>query len=199
MHRAIPERLNLLKIDAAGLGVCVAASLLFYWATVQPFLEGRTLIAGQRRELVDRRDKVTELKAGAARLQERMTGVQDALATSAIKLEPAARINKRVAGLTQFFSDCELDVDDVQTGRVSNGVQYDLVPVTILGRGSYAQCVRFFRGLRVKFPDMNVARLEFSCVPGPTPRRATFKFDLLWYAAPERPAVVQNAAGGTQG
>lgn len=198
MHRVIPKRYSLLKIDAAGIGLCVAASLVFYWATIQPFLQRQSLAAEQRRELQTRQDKAVELKAAAARVQERVTAVQGELVANSIKLEPAAHINKRVAGLTQFFADCGLDVDDVQTGRVYNGLQYDLVPITILGRGPYGQCVRFFRGLRSTFADMSVARLEFSGNPGPTAKPATFQFDLLWYSAPDRGSVVQDTAGGAR-
>jgi hypothetical protein len=198
VHRVLPERYSLLKIDAAGIGLCVAASLVFYWATVEPLLQRQSLAAEQWRDLKNRQDKVAELKTAAAKVHERTTGVQAELAASAIQLEPAVHINKRVAGLTQFFSDCALDVDNVQTGRVYNGLQYDLVPITILGRGPYAQCVTFFRGLRSTFPDMSVARIEFSCAPGPTVKPATFQFDLLWYAAPNRGAVAQGAASGTE-
>jgi Tfp pilus assembly protein PilO len=197
VHRVIPERFSLLKIDAAGIGLCMAASLVFYWVTIQPFLQRQSLACEQRRELKIRQDKVAEIKAATAKVQERLTSVQENLAAGSVKLEPAAHINKRVAGLTQFFSDCELDVDDVQTGRVYNGLQYDLVPITILGRGPYRQCVKFFHGLRSTFPDVSMARIELSRKAGQKAEEAIFQFDLLWYAAPGRSSVVQEAAGGT--
>jgi hypothetical protein len=192
VRRVLPERLSLLKIDAAGFGLCVVASLVFYWATMQPLLQRQSLTADQRHELGHRQEKLAELKTATARLHERVSGAEGELANSVIKLEPAGHINKRVASLTQFFSDFELDIDDVQTGRVYSGLQYDLVPITILGRGPYAQCVRFLRKLRSTYPDMSVARIEFSCTPGPTAQRATFRFELLWYAASDRSPVVQD-------
>lgn len=197
MHRVLPERLSLLKIDAAGIGLCVAASLAFYWLTVQPFLERQSLAGEQRRELKTRQGKIADIKGATAKVQERMTLAQRDLAAGAIKLEPAAHINKRVAGLTQFFRECELDVDNVQTGRVYNGLQYDLVPITVLGRGPYRQCTEFFHGLRSTFPDMSMARIELSRSAGQKGEQAIFAFDLLWYAAPGRGFVVQDAAGGT--
>jgi Tfp pilus assembly protein PilO len=197
VRRVIPERLSLLKIDAAGIGLCVAASLAFYWMTIQPFLQRQSLAGEQRRELKTRQGKVAEIKAATAKVQEQLTSAQDELAAGAITLEPAAHINKRVAGLTQFFSECGLDVDDVQTGRVYNGLQYDLVPITILGRGPYQQCVKFFHGLRLTFPDMSMARIELSRTAGQKGEQAIFQFDLLWYAAPGRGSVVQDAPGDT--
>jgi len=197
VNRAISERFALLRIDAAGIGLCAAASLVFYWAVIQPFLQRQTLVAEQQRELKSRQDKVVEINAATTEVRERVAHMQGDLAASSVRLESAAYINKRVAGLTQFFSDCELDVDDVQTGQVYNGVQYNLVPITVLGRGGYGQCVQFFRGLRSTFPDMGVARIELSRHPGQNAERGAFQFDLLWYAAPDRPSVVQNAESST--
>jgi len=194
----LPERYRLLKIDAAGVGLCMAASLLFYWLTIQPFLQRQALAAEQRHELKSRRDKVAKLKAATAKAHERVTTVQTDLAASSIQLESAVHINKRVAGLTQFFSDCELDVDDVQTGRLYSGLQYDLVPITVLGRGHFGECVKFFRGLRSKFPDMSVARIELSGNVEKDTEQPTFQFDLLWYAAPDPDSVAQKVAGGAQ-
>ena len=197
MRRMILEGYSRLKIDAAGVGLCMAASLLFYWLTIQPFLQRQALAVEQRRELKTRQDKVAELKAATAKIHERVTAAQRDLAASSIQLESAVHINKRVAGLTQFFSDCELSVDDVQTGRLYSGRQYDLVPITILGRGPYGQCVRFFRGLRAKFPDMSVARIELSTKVEKDTEQPTFQFDLLWYAAPAPDSVARKVAGGT--
>lgn len=194
----IPERYSLLKVDAAGVGLCAASSLLFYWLTIQPFLQRQSVAAEQRGELKSRQDKVAELKAAIAEVHERVTAVQTDLAASSIQLEPAAHINRRVAGLTQFFSDCELDIDDVQTGRLYSGLQYDLVPITVLGRGPYGQCVKFFRGLRAKFPDMSVARIELSGNVEKKAEEGTFQFDLLWYAAPDPDSVARKVAGGAQ-
>lgn len=195
MRRVIPERYGLLKVDAAAVGLCVAASLAFYWVTVQPCMRQRSFAAEQRHELISRQDKVVELNAAAARVQERVAGAKEDLTVGSVRLESAAHVNKRVAGLTQFFSDCELDVDDVQTGQVYNGVQYNLVPITVLGRGAYGHCVRFLHGLRTTFPDMGVARIELSRNPGKKGEQGAFQFDLLWYAAPDRSSVAQNTTG----
>ena len=199
VHRVLSERLSLLKIDAAGLGLCVAASLVFYWATIQPLMERQSLAAEQRRELSDRQGKLTELKAGATRLRERVNAMQGELAGSAVKLEPARDINKRVDSLAQFLTECELEIDDVQTKRTYSGLQYDLIPITVLGRGPYTQCVRFLRRLHSTYPDMSVAQIQFSCTPGPTTQPAKFQFDLLWYAATDRSLVVQDRVGRGEG
>ncbi len=198
MRRRILEHYSLLKIDAAGVGLCMAASLLFYGLVVQPLLRRQALDVEQQHELKTQQGKVAELKAATAKVHERVTAAQRDLAGSSIQLDAAAHINKRVAGLTQFFSDCELAVDDVQTGRLYNGLQYDLVPITILGRGPYGQCVRFFRGLHSTFPDMGVARIELSGNVEKGAEPPAFQFDLLWYAAPDPDSIARKIAGGTR-
>ncbi len=86
--------------------------------------------------------------------------------------------------MTEFFSSCEIHIDDVQTGRVSNGPQYDLVPITILGRSGHRQCVQLLHGLCAKYPDMSVMRIELSGNPAQSADSGKFRFELFWYAAP---------------
>ncbi len=77
----------------------------------------------------------------------------------------------------------------MQTGAVHSGLQYDLVPITVVGRGPYKECINFFHGLPGAFPDMSLIRIELSGVPGPAAPEK-FQFEFLWYAAPGKPAVV---------
>jgi Tfp pilus assembly protein PilO len=179
---------GLLGIDAMGAGVCVLASLLGYVALVNPLLQKRSAATGLERELQTRQQKVAEAQAAVAAAQERLTTARQQLAAGAIQLESSAHINKRIAGMTEFFSGCELHVDDVRTGRVSGGAQYDLVPITILGRGGHRQCVTLLHGLCSKYPDMSVMRIEFSANPAETAGSGRFRFELFWYAAPGGPA-----------
>lgn len=188
MRRIIPERYRLYQIDAAGIGVCAVVSLVFYWVAIQPVIQSRATVAGQRRDLEAKLTKIARVQTATAGVQEQLAHVQAALAASVIKLESAAHVNKRVVGLTQFFSDCGLEVDDVQTGAVRSGPQYDLVPITVVGQGPYKECIRFFHGLVAAFPDMSAVRIELSGTPGPAAPEK-FQFEFLWYAAPGKPAV----------
>ena len=175
---------GLFWIDAAGIGACLLASLIGYVAIVNPLLQKRAAAAGLQREMETRQQKATELEAAVAAAQERLTTARQQLAASAVQLESATHVNKRIAGVTEFFSGCELHVDDVQTGRVSGGLQYDLVPITILGRGGHRQCVKLLHGLCSRYPDMSVVRIELSANPAETADSGKFRFELFWYAAP---------------
>ncbi len=184
---------SLRTIDAAAVGLCALASLLWYVATVRPLVAQRSATAQLRQEVQSRRQKAAELKEGVAKVKERLVAVRREQAASAIQLDSAARINKRIAELTQFFAACSLQVDDVQTGRVSSNVRYHLIPITIVGRGPYRECVKFFHGLCAKCPDMSVMRIDLTGNPAQPADPETFRLELFWYAAPSGP--VQNAAG----
>jgi len=174
----------LLWIDAAGAGACLLLSLMGYMAFVDPLLQTRAAAAGLQHEMDTRQQKAAELEAAVATARERLTAARQQLAAGAVQLESAHHINKRIAGVTEFFSRCELHVDDVQTGRVSGGRQYDLVPITILGRGGHRQCVQLLQGLCSKYPDMSVMRLDLSGNPAEPADSGKFRFELFWYAAP---------------
>jgi Tfp pilus assembly protein PilO len=171
-------------IDTVGVGACLLASLMGYMAIVNPLLEKRSTAVERQREMETRQQKATELESAVAAAQERLTAARRQLAAGAVQLDSAAHINKRIAGVTEFFSRCALHVDDVQTGRVSSGPQYDLVPITILGRGGHRQCVQFLHGLSSKYPDMNVMRIELSGNPAEPVDSGKFRLELFWYAAP---------------
>jgi len=182
-----PTRLR--GIDAAGIGVCLLVSLVGYTTLVSPLLQRRAAATERHREIEARHKKVQELDAARTNVEDRLAVVRQQLAASAVQLESAAQVNKRVAAVTEFFSACHLHVDDVQTGRVWGGSQYDLVPISIKGRGAYRQCAQLLRGLCSKYPDMSVIRLELAGNPKEQADAGKFRLDLFWYAAPSGPAA----------
>ena len=183
-----PRPSSLRLIDAAGIGVCLLVSLAGYVALAGPFLQKRSATAGLHREIETRQKKVEELGAAVEAARDRLAMAQQQLATSAVQLESATHVNKRIATVTEFFSSCDLHVDDVQTGRVSSGLQYDLVPITIVGRGAYHQCAKLLHGLCSKYPDMSVMRIELAGNPAERAESGKFRLELFWYAAPSGPA-----------
>ncbi|MGE5295338.1 MAG: hypothetical protein ACM3VT_10970 [Solirubrobacterales bacterium] len=176
------------RIDAAGVALCIAVSVAWYAITIRPLIEQRSRTADLRRQIQDQQRKDSQLRTSTAAAQQQLQIVRQELQTSGIRLDSAAHINTRIARLTEFFADCTLHIDDVQTGRVCNGRQCDLVPITIVGRGGYPQCIRFLHELCSTFPDMSATRVEFRATPGPTPQAEQFRFEMLWYAAPAGPA-----------
>jgi hypothetical protein len=183
------------RIDAAGIGACAAISLLWYLITISPLLEQRSRTADLRHQIREQQEKAEQLRTAMASAQRQWEAVREELAASEVQLDSAAHINRRIAALTEFFTDCTLHIDDVQTGRISSGPQCDLVPITIVGRGPYSQCVRFLHGLCSTFPDMSVMRIEFRGAPAPAAQPEHFRFEMFWYAAPN--SAVQSVASDT--
>jgi hypothetical protein len=178
-----------------GLGVCAVVSLLWYLTTVNPLLAQRLRTADLRRQIRDLQQQAEELKAAKASANQLLAAVRRDLDAGGVDLDRAANINKRIALLTEFFAGCTLHVDDVQTGRICQGLQCDLVPITIVGRGAYGQCIRFLHGLCATFPDMSVTRIELRGNPSPAAPPEQFRFEMFWYAAPNSAARADASAG----
>lgn len=185
MHLSVGKKLALWQIDAAGILVCFAVSLVAYLVGIRPLIEQRSLLAGQHREVMTQRQESSNLEALMLGLRKHLAVVQEELAQSEIKLESADQINRRIAKLTTLFGDCVLEVDDVQTGKILTGTQCDLVPVNIAGRGVYKQCVAFLHKLHQTFADISVARFELGGNPAKPEQPGTFRFQLFWHAAPK--------------
>jgi Tfp pilus assembly protein PilO len=160
-------------------------TLAAYLVGIRPLIEQRSLLARQRREVMAQRQQSSNLEASMLQLREHLATVQKELAQSGIKLESVDRINQRIARLTALFSHCVLEVDDVRTGKILTGTQCDLVPINIAGRGAYKQCVALLHKLHRTFADMIVARFELAGNPAKPEELRTFRFQLLWHAAPE--------------
>ena len=182
-------------VDAAGIVACVLVLLGFYLAAIGPLLEQRSAAASLRREVQAQQEKVADLQEAKAKVRQHLASVHEGLAASPLRLDSAARINRKVAGLTEFFSGCTLHIDSVQTGEVSRGLQYDVVPITIVGRGGYQQCVRLLHGLCSAFPDMTVIRVELAGNPATPSELEKCRFDLFWYATPVQPAARTTGDG----
>jgi len=188
-------------LDVAGVGFCLVLSLVCYLTTVGPVVRQRSATAALRREMRTQQDKSAKLKTATARTKEHLRAVQQDLAATAIQLDAAVHLNRRVARLTQFLSECGLQVDDVQTGRIGSTSRYDLVPITLVGRGAYRQCVTLLHGLSATFPDMSVMRIELAGNPAQPAEPDRFQLEMFWYAAPSRStqnaSPARSAGGGT--
>ena len=112
-----PNRAVCCESMRRALGVCVLISLLWYLTTINPLLEQRSVTADLRRP--DRRPAAKGRGAEDRHGLDRNSNWRSSAGNSrrtALELDSAAHINKRIAVLTEFFADCTLHIDDVQTG-----------------------------------------------------------------------------------
>ena len=173
------------QIDAIGAALCLVASLAVYFTVLHPIFKQRSFLAGQRDELAVRREESSGLSASMLTLDNQLTAVKKELAESNIRLKSSDRTNQRLAALTALFTDCSLAVDDIQAGKISNSLMWDLVPISIAGRGEYSQCIAFLHQLRRTFADMSVARFRLEGNPAKSDESGRFRFQFIWYTTPE--------------
>ena len=173
------------QIDALGAVICLVASLAVYFTVLNPIIKQRSFLADQRDELVVKHGDSSRLSALSLTLGDQLTKVQEELANHKIRLESSERTNQRLAALTALFTDCALAVDDIQAGKISAGPMWDLVPISIAGRGQYSKCIACLDTLRRTFADMNMARFRLEGNPVKSDEPGRFRFQLLWHTTPE--------------
>jgi Tfp pilus assembly protein PilO len=169
-------------IDVVGIAACAIVALVFYLTTVDPLLRQRLATEALRRDIRAQQQRAADLQAATATAGTQLAAIRRELEVDPLQLDSAAHINRRIATLTEFFAACELHIDSMQTGRVSSGPQCDVIPITIVGRGAYLQCVRLLRGLCSLFPDMSVIRVEVAGNPANPAELERCRFELFWYA-----------------
>lgn len=179
------KKRTLQQIDAIGTVICLVASLAVYFAVLNPLIKQRSFLADQRNKLAVQRDESSRLSASMLTLDNQLAVAQEELADGKIRLESSDRTNQRLAALTALFTDFSLAVDNIQASTISTGPTWDLVPISIAGRGEYTQCVAFLHKLRQTFADMTVVRLRLEGDPAKSDKSGGFRFQLLWHTTPK--------------
>jgi Tfp pilus assembly protein PilO len=171
-------------IDAAGAGICLAATLMAYLLGIAPVLKGHASYASQQSEVTARREEYRGLCAKIKGLQDRLAAVRKALSESPLRLRTASQTNSRLAEMGELAAQCKLKVDEIEPGKVQPGPRYEIVPIRLTGQGAFPSCVQFLRRLREKYPDIGGVRIELNSKAEGAEPVAGFEFHLEWYAAP---------------
>jgi hypothetical protein len=172
---------TLRHIDAIGIAICLAASFAVYFFVLNPLVKQRAFLAEQRDELTAQQGESSRLSALMLSLANQLTATEQDLSNNEIRLESSDRTNQRLAALTTLFTDCSLAVDDIQAGNTSTGPMWNLVPITITGRGQYSRCIVFLHKLRQTFADMSIDQLSLDGNPVASEEPGRFRFQLLWH------------------
>jgi hypothetical protein len=85
-----------------------------------------------------------------------------------------------LAKITDLAGETHLSVTEVRPGSATDGRDFDAVPISIAGTGSYPACAAFLHRLRSEFPDTAVKSFRATQADG---GNAIFSFDLLWYTS----------------
>ena len=184
MKRGEWTKWGLWQIDLAAAAACVVLAGATYLGGIRPLCEKRTAVGEHRRQLNARRKQYSASQATVAGLRRQLEQVRADLSKVRVHLQPLRNQNARVAGITELANECGLKLDNVGIGDPFSAPRYAAVPITLVGRGAYADCVRFLRRLNRLSRDVGVVSLELSDDPGKRGGTCAFEFRLVWHAAP---------------
>lgn len=176
---------QLLKIDAAGLSVCLGVTALAYFLAIAPSADRREEQIRQQAEIAELRAKLDQTSKFQRQLSSQLLTRQNELQRTAIQLEPASTVNQRLSSLTQLASGVGITLDAVEPGTQNDSSDFARVPIRLSGKGSYAASARFLSQLKERFPDTAVGSMRLTSDPTDTNVAPSVWFDLVWYAAPE--------------
>jgi Tfp pilus assembly protein PilO len=171
------------RIDAAGVGACLAITILGVLVVVQPAVRVRMDQASLREELLTLREQVAELEGARTRMKEELGRLDDRLAANRLQLQGPEHLNTRMARIIESAASSGIVIDETRSGQAGRAELYQAVPVELSGTGSYPGCTAFLHGLHDQLPDTGVVSFELTGNPGRAAERGRFRFNLVWYAA----------------
>ncbi len=172
------------QIDAAGAAACALLLLGVYLLGIAPLSSRQQHAEARQEELRTQRhqaDRLARLRMG---LEERLAQVRASAAEFRLELLPVGQVNRRLAELSELASKTGLKIDGIEPGQAVGGTRYEMVPISVAGKGTFTNCVAFLHQLRSRLPDTGVSALELTGNPSDPAGPAGFRFELLWYAAP---------------
>lgn len=175
---------SFLRIDVAGLLVCLVLSGATYLIGARPLLASRDERAARNVAFQATMEQANLLAAGTRALRAQLSTAQTAVAKIEIPLQPATSINQRIAELTSLGGDCKLEMQSIQPGAISSSPRFAQIPIQITGTGTYRACAEFLHRLRLQCPDTSVCAFEFSAAAGDQNAMVTFNVQLMWYVQP---------------
>jgi Tfp pilus assembly protein PilO len=181
-----------MQIDLAGIAVLAVGAGLLYWIGVMPIYSIRGNLAAQEAALAQQHQSVAALAIRADGVKQQLAAVRETLGKSAIALDNAAAVNRRIGRLTELAVGLNLRVDEIQPGEPIYGTHYGAVPIHLTGRGGYRDWAAFARKLSADFPDVSVDSFQLSAKPDTPSSPVEFAVDLVWFVRPPPKAIAQR-------
>ena len=185
MNIARGVHLDAVKTYGLGLVLCVALSIGAYFFGIKPATGRSQRQQEQQFDLRERRGKSAELSASLAAMHRQIDTTKESLEKLPLRLEPASQINQRLARITDLANACKLTITEIRPGLVTDAVEFQTVPIQIIGTGTYPACAAFLHKLHANFPDTAVRSLETANNnPSPASTAGVYRLELLWHTAP---------------
>lgn len=170
------------QVYAAATAACAALSAGLGFTAIQPGLEAEAHRAELRADLSGRRQKAADFNAAVETTRVQLLALQDDLAKSPLHLEPASKINQRLAAINELATEKGLVFEEVRPGAASDAEHFKSLPIHISGSGTYPACTAFLYQLRKAFPDTGVSSLEAATqTSAGKSSNILFKLELVWY------------------
>ena len=187
---------NFARIDFAGVGLCAALTAAVYFGCIAPLRGSQTRAQSLHAQLVEEQSKESSLAATSRMLRAQLASIDATLKQSAVKLQPAASINSRLAELNALASTSGLDVQIVRTDAIVQLPRYAKVPINITATGDYRACARFLHELSIKYPDTGVHHFDVAAVSvAASSTQASFAIQLIWYVSATSSVESQKGGG----
>lgn len=171
-------------IDAAGAAALLLLAGLAWLFGVRPAQDRLAEAARLADAVSERAGELDGLERRRSALTQQAARARRDLDAEPLELLPGARLNARLAELAVLVERTGMVVDstEVDTGRAETW--YEAIPVRLVGRGSFPDCVRLLHRLHGEMPDIGVEGLHVSGNPAAEEAPGRYRLSLVWYAAP---------------
>jgi len=173
-------------IDIAGIAICAVLVVAAYVVGIRPIVLRREGLSVQLARLKEQHENARKLSDKVARIASEITQIKQELVDNPIRLEPAGKINSRIARIADIVGGCGLKLDQLRPDKSFSGRRYHTVPICLVGTGSFPTCVKVLRVLQRTFPDTAISSFEVTGDPTKPLDPPRLRVDLLWYAAADQ-------------
>jgi Tfp pilus assembly protein PilO len=179
-------QINLLGAVAVG-----ALTACLWSTTIHPIRTNRVAAAARRQELDDRAQEAKRLSAQVRQATARLASVRKQLAEVRLDLQPATRVNQRIAEVTAAAARCGLELSDVRPDRAIVGPRHAVQPIEMSGTSTFPAAVQFMRTFHQTFADSGFASFELAGNPAAPGAPGSFHFRIYWYVQPPGTAAAE--------
>ncbi len=170
------------------LGLAMAGYLL----VVDPVVRGRSAQESLEQHVRIDTERFESLRATRDSLRGKVEAGQQRLDKSGVSLLALSGRNTRMGELTELAVECGLRLDRLQPGEPTPGEMFTITPIMMQGAGSYSDAAMFLHLIVERFADVSARSFRLEAQGDPD-RKASFVFELAWYADP---ADLPDPAGG---
>lgn len=171
------------SIDSAGVVVCIVLTAAAGWLGARPIWQRHTDFLQQELSLQSCRQENSRAGVALSATRARLQRVNHDLSQIPLHLQPATRLNNRLAAVTDLAARSKLKIEDIQPGVATRGRRYDHLDIRLAGEGKYSSCETFLHQLKQAMPDIGIQSLHLSAQSN-SADQATFAITLQWFAAP---------------